>query len=221
MNTKSKWKEAKSNITSELKNSGGDMDIGENTDIVGSRIHNRRKELKLSLRDLGDQTQLTASFLSQLERGRSNASIDSIRKICSALGLTLFSLLSEDSSEKPVGKTEKKPFSPLVRAEERTKISFPDIQVTYELLTSYLSWKMEGFFARLEPGKGNIARQLREPTEELIFLISGELTIELEDAVYVLHQHDSIYFEGTKLRKLTNNSDEETVWISVITPPVF
>jgi transcriptional regulator with XRE-family HTH domain len=107
MNTKNKWKEAKSNIRSEFINAGGDMDIGENPDIVGSRIHKRRKELKLSLRDLGDQTQLTASFLSQLERGRSNASIDSIRKICSALGLTLFSLLSEDSSEKPVGKPKR------------------------------------------------------------------------------------------------------------------
>jgi transcriptional regulator with XRE-family HTH domain len=201
-----------------LSNNGGDFD---SPDIVGNRIHQRRKELKLSLRDLGEQTQLTASFLSQLERGRSNASIDSIRKICSALGLTLFSLLSEEYTEKPVGKIEKKPFSPLVRAEERTKISFPDIQVTYELLTSSLSWKMEGFFARLEPGKGNIARQLREPTEELIFVISGELTIELEDAVYILHQHDSIYFEGSKLRKLTNNSNDEAVWISVITPPVF
>jgi transcriptional regulator with XRE-family HTH domain len=220
MKTKPSWNEAQSAAPSDGMNSENEIDM-ESPDVVGSRIHKRRKELKLSLRDLGEQTQLTASFLSQLERGRSNASIDSIRKICSALGLTLFSLLSDDYTEKPAGINEKKLFSPLVRANERTKISFPDIQVTYELLTSYLSWKMEGFFARLEPGKGNIARQLREPTEELIFLISGELTIELEDAVYILHQHDSIYFEGTKLRKLTNNSDEEAVWISVITPPVF
>lgn len=220
MKTKPSWNEAQSTTLSDGMNSENEIDL-ESPDVVGSRIHKRRKELKLSLRDLGEQTQLTASFLSQLERGRSNASIDSIRKICSALGVTLFSLLSDEYTEKPAGKTEKKLFSPLVRANERTKISFPDIQVTYELLTSYLSWKMEGFFARLEPGKGNIARQLREPTEELIFLISGELTIELEDAVYILHQHDSIYFEGTKLRKLTNNSDEEAVWISVITPPVF
>jgi uncharacterized cupin superfamily protein len=137
------------------------------------------------------------------------------------LGITLFSLLSEELTETPSGKSEIRPYSPLVRAEERPKISFPDIQVTYELLTSYLSLKMEGFFARLEPGKGNIARQLREPTEELIFLISGVLTVELEDAVYTLYKHDSIYFEGKKLRKLSNNSDEEAVWISVITPPVF
>jgi len=153
----------------------------ENSAIIGIRIHQRRKELNLSLRDLAEQTQLTASFLSQLERGHCNASIDSMRKICSALGVTLFSLLSEERSTAPGGRNEIKPYSPLVRAAERAKINFPDIQVTYELLTSNVSWKMEGFFARLEPGKGNIARQLREPTEELIFLISGELTVELDD----------------------------------------
>ena len=190
-------------------------------DNIGGRIHQRRKELKLSLRDLAEQTQLTVSFLSQLERGHSNASIDSMRKICSALGVTLFSFLSEESDVAPHGPDDIKPYSPLVRAHERAKIYFPDNQVTYELLTSNMSWKMEGFFARLEPGKGNIARQLREPTEELLFLISGQLTIELDDGVFTLGPHDSLYFEGMKLRKLTNNSNEETVWISVITPPVF
>jgi transcriptional regulator with XRE-family HTH domain len=215
-----KWNDSKTDTPSGSKNSIIRKEI-ESPANIGSRIHKRRKELKLSLRDLAELTQLTASFLSQLERGHSNASIDSIRKICSALGVTLFSLLSEEAIATPPGEFEIKPYSPLVRSQERARISFPGNQVTYELLISNLSWKMEGFFARLEPGKGNIARQLREPTEELIFLISGVLTVELEDGVYTLYQHDSIYFEGIKLRKLTNNSDEEAVWISVITPPVF
>ncbi|MEI8131053.1 MAG: XRE family transcriptional regulator [Leptolinea sp.] len=216
----SELKDTRSNIPSVNKTPKNKLGA-DSPAVIGIRIHERRKELKLSLRDLGAQTQLTASFLSQLERGRSNASIDSIRKICSTLGITFFSLLSEDSLETPLEKFAVKPYSPLVRSTERTKISFPNNQVSYELLTPSLSGKMEGFFGHLEPGKGNIARQLREPTEELIFLISGELTVELEDAEYILYQHDSIYFEGRKLQKLTNNSAEEAVWISVITPPVF
>ena len=214
------WNAPQAKTLSDSKNTDTRLDLGSPA-VIGGRIHRRRKELKLSLRDLAEQTQLTASFLSQLERGHCNASIDSIRKICSALGVTLFSFLSEEAAALPGGRSDIKPYSPLVRAQERAKITFPDIQVTYELLTSNVSWKMEGFFARLEPGKGNIARQLREPTEELIFLISGELTVELEDGSYTLYPHDSLYFEGMKLRKLTNNSDREALWISVITPPVF
>lgn len=192
------------------------------TDVssVGVRIRDRRKELKMSLRELAGQTELTASFLSQLERGQSNASIDSIRKICSALGISILSLLPEEI-ERAQRPAENMEYSPLIRANQRPMISFPDIQVTYELLTPDLSRKMEGFYARLEPGKGNIARPLREPTEELVFVISGELTIELDTGEYVLKTHDSIYFEGRKLRRMMNNSDKETVWLSIITPPVF
>jgi len=215
------------NITPDTEVSKNKMDVVSPA-IIGRRIHERRKELRMSLRELGKQTQLTASFLSLLELGRSNPSIDSVRKIGNALGITLFSLLSEEFTPTSLGETtplpgksEIIPYSPVVRSGERIKISFPDIRVTYELLASNLSWKMEGHLARLEPGKGNVARQLREPTEELIFLLSGVLTIELEDGVYILYQHDSIYFEGRKLRKLSNNSYGEAVWISVITPPVF
>jgi transcriptional regulator with XRE-family HTH domain len=196
------------------------MEVLDDSQSIGARIRLRRNELKLSLRELAQQTELTASFLSQLERGHTNASVDSIRRICSALGISLLSLLPEEPL--PVSpQSISKLYSPLVRANERPRISFPDIQVTYELFTPDLSRKMEGFFVRLEPGKGNIAHQLREPTEECIFVLSGKLTIELESGIYELNQHDSIYFEGIKLKKLANNSSEEAVWISIITPPVF
>ncbi|MDR3576158.1 MAG: XRE family transcriptional regulator [Anaerolineaceae bacterium] len=196
------------------------MDDPDNSQSIGSRIRVRRNELQLSLRDLASQTELTASFLSQLERGQTNASVDSIRKICSALGISLLSLLPEEPLPDAQQATSRL-YSPLVRSNERPRISFPDIQVTYELFTPDLSRKMEGFFVRLEPGKGNIAHQLREPTEECIFVLAGTLTIELESGRYELNKHDSIYFEGMKLRKLANNSSEEAVWISIITPPVF
>jgi len=196
------------------------MEDPDNSQSIGSRIRMRRNELQLSLRELASQTELTASFLSQLENGHSNASVDSIRRICSALGISLLSLLPEEPLP-DAPQSSSKLYSPLVRANERPRISFPDIQVTYELFTPDLSRKMEGFFVRLEPGKGNIAHQLREPTEECIFVLSGNLTVELESGKYELNKHDSIYFEGMKLKKLANNSNEEAVWISIITPPVF
>src|SRR5271169_2460056 len=150
------------------------MEDPDNSQSIGSRIRLRRNELQLSLRELASQTELTASFLSQLERGHTNASVDSIRKICSALGISLLSLLPEETLPDSPPSTSKL-YCPLVRANERPRISFPDIQVTYELFTPDLSRKMEGFFVRLEPGKGNIAHQLREPTEECIFVLSGSL----------------------------------------------
>jgi uncharacterized cupin superfamily protein len=81
---------------------------------------------------------------------------------------------------------------------------------------------MEAFLGQLSPGTGNVARRLRKPTEELIYVLSGALLVELETGSYVLNSGDSIYFEGEMLRKLECASqNEDASWISVITPAVF
>ena len=78
---------------------------------IGERIKARRKELKLSLRELAEQVDLTASFLSQIERDQSSPSIESLRKISQALEVPIFYFLAE-----PNGK------SPVVRRNQRLKI---------------------------------------------------------------------------------------------------
>jgi quercetin dioxygenase-like cupin family protein len=63
---------------------------------------------------------------------------------------------------------------------------------------------------------------LREPTEEFIYVLSGDLIIGLEEREYTLHAGDSICFKGEKLVKLEcAGDDRDAIWISVITPPVF
>lgn len=195
----------------------------ESTVLLGQRVHYRRKELGLSLRNLAEQTGLTASFLSQFECGNTSASIRSLRKICKVLNISLFALLSEESTAVPVQEnTPVRSYSPVVRARQRAKINYPNIPVIYELLTSSPSWKMGAFYNRLAAGKSNVVRQLRQPTEELLFVISGGLTIEMDDGLYTLYEQDALYFEGKKLIKLSNLSElEEVVWLSIITPAVF
>jgi len=201
---------------------------------IGLRIRKLRKRLGLSLRDLAGRTGLTASFLSQVERGKTNTSIDSLRRIAEALDVSMLYFLSETpqtngldpAKVEAVEMPDVSPkYNPVVRAGGRSKLILPDSGVTYELLTPGLAHKMEVISGRISPGVGNVARLLREPTEEWIYVLYGALLVELEvDAeiqAYVLNAGDAIYFEGQTLRGLSCASDEETSWISVITPPVF
>lgn len=81
---------------------------------------------------------------------------------------------------------------------------------------------MEAVLGRLSPGMGNIARRLRQPTEEFIFVLDGALLVGLESGDYVLNSGDAISFGGEQLIKLACASEtQEVCWISVITPPVF
>lgn len=177
---------------------------------IGQRIRDRRQELGLSIRELGRRTDLTASFLSQVELGQANTSISSLRKIADALEVSMLFFFAESTHPDPV-----------VRAGERPHIKFKDLPVTYELLTPDRSRKLELFIGHLAPNSGNIARKLSAQTEECIFVISGELTVGLISGVYMLNPGDSIYFYGEELESLSCESAEEVCWISCITPPAF
>jgi len=199
---------------------------------VGSRIKTRRNELGLTMRELGRRTGLSASFISQLERSKTKVSLDSLRLIAEHLDISIHYFFSEPPQElsyaAALAPCEDKvvdsaiEYSPVVRAGFRPRLYLPDSGVNYELLAKDLTRNMEPIFGRLSPGTGNVARRLRKPTEEFIFVLAGKLLIGIEDKEYILNPGDSIYFEGYDLHKLACASEsEDVIWIFVITPPVF
>src|SRR5699024_11697941 len=54
---------------------------------VGSNIKNIRKKQKKTLKNLSDITGFSISFLSQLENGKSSATLESLKKISLALNV--------------------------------------------------------------------------------------------------------------------------------------
>jgi transcriptional regulator with XRE-family HTH domain/quercetin dioxygenase-like cupin family protein len=195
---------------------------------LGTRLKERRQQYGLSLRELARRTDLTASFLSQVERGKTSVSLDSLRRIAEALEVPMLYFLTDSEAairQPPDPKDdqlETNVYSPVVRADARPRLILPISGVVYEKLIPDFGRKMEAFLGQLSPGTGNVARRLRKPTEELIFVISGVLLVELSQGIYLLKSGDSIYFEGESLHRLECASQtEDANWISVITPAVF
>lgn len=177
---------------------------------IGSRIRQRRKEIGYTLRELADKTDVTPSFLSQVERDQINASINSLRRIAETLGVSMLHFVKEKPRPDPV-----------LHAGSRILLQFSDTSMTYELLTPRASRSMEVFIGRIGPNTIYDSRTLTESTEECIYLLAGELIIGLDSGDYSLQPGDSIYFEGFNLLHINNPGDQEAVWISVIAPPVF
>jgi transcriptional regulator with XRE-family HTH domain len=205
---------------------------------MGSRIKEKRREEGISIRELARRTSLTASFISQVENGKANVSLDSLRRIAEALGVQMLFFLSELTpvpdmviEEQEAALPEKiaeiqhqlyDRSSPLIKANMRARLFLPDSGITYELLTSRLDHKMEAFMGRMAPGTGNVAGRLNIPTEEFIYCLSGALKVGVRDIYYILEAGDAVYFDGMSLTCLASASEtEESVWLSVITPPAF
>jgi len=210
------------------------MDNQNNKQInVGARIKLRRKLVGMTLEELAQKTGLTASFLSQVERGKASLSLNSLGLLAYALKTPMFYFVTEENAavlppaektavnvETPSPSNEK--FNPIVAADGRARLVFPDTGIELELLVPNIGKKLLSFKGRLAPGKVSIANRLNEPTEEIIYVVSGELTLEFVDATYILHPDETIYFEGENLRRMINNSkDQETAWICTITPGIF
>ncbi len=65
-----------------------------NTQELGRAIRRRREELKLSLRDVADQTSVSASTLSRIENGTGKPDADNIARLTNWLGVPLERILT-------------------------------------------------------------------------------------------------------------------------------
>ena len=178
--------------------------------MLGERVRQRRGLMRLSLRDLAVRSGLTASFLSQVERDMVSPSIGSLRQIAAALDVPVFYFLAEENQP-----------SPVVRRGERRRLTLPNPDVTYELLTPGVGGRMEVFLCRLPVASGNVARPMPHDTEECLLVLEGSLQVELDDQTYDLESGDSVSFNGVSLRGLSNAGEGEAVFVSSITPPLF
>jgi transcriptional regulator with XRE-family HTH domain len=183
----------------------------EDVQRLGAYIKARRLELELSLRDLAATTGLSATFLSNLERGVANPTLDSLRKVSNALTIPLLFMANVPQET-----------SPVVRYNERRHLNLLNGQIRYEILTPKLTKKMVLFEACIMAEDGNIVvGPLAEPTEECLVMLSGRINIRLNDQNYELEAGDSIYFDGGSLESIIALGDTEARYISAITPPVF
>jgi transcriptional regulator with XRE-family HTH domain len=178
---------------------------------LGAYIKNKRIELGLSLRDLAATTGLSATFLSNFERGVANPTLDSLRRVSTALNTPILYMTNAPQAT-----------SPVVRRGERRHLNLAKGKIHYEILTPTFTKKMVLFEARIVAEDGNVvAGPLSEPTEECVVMLSGRISIRVAEQTYELEAGDSIYFEGDSLESLMAVGDEEARFISAITPPIF
>lgn len=65
----------------------------------GPRMRSRRTQLKWSLRELGEKSNVSASFLSDIENGNNFPSMERAAQIAAVLEVPISWLLGEDKSE--------------------------------------------------------------------------------------------------------------------------
>lgn len=73
--------------------------MSEITEIIGRRIRDYREGQKMSRETLAELADLHPTYIAQLERGEKNATINTLDRVCNALGITMEQLFEKINNQ--------------------------------------------------------------------------------------------------------------------------
>lgn len=177
-----------------------------------------RKSKGYTLSQLSTMTGCTSSYLSQLERGLKQPSLEMLRRISDCLQVPVFDLLSENdnSSTQISDKTDKK--YDIIRHNNRKRFVMPEILTQYEFITPYSAdgsdnSRIVGTYITLMPGKWSCEKLVSLDFDFSIFIVQGTAAISLEEDTVTLNQGDSMYLYSETKHNFYNSGSNELIII--------
>lgn len=172
---------------------------------LGQVVHARRLSAGLTLAQLAGQAELSQSFLSQFENGRSNTSLRSLQRIADALGTTATELLagSDDADH-----------SPVVRADEDTRL--PQTEPADGSVRSLVHGERDLRALEFTGGVSRGDREFTHDNDEIIYVVHGSITVAAGDEELALNAGDTYYCTaGVRHRWWAHTSDTTTLVLAV------
>lgn len=177
--------------------------------MIGSRLKELRTARGVSLRALGSATGLSATLLSQIERGVTEPSLRSMRLLADYFGQSITTLFQD-------GPDVDGPH--ITRPGERQGLRSGRGQTHYERLT-HGNGRLEVLQGRLRPGQATNAEPRGHDAVECVYVLVGELTAEVGEERYVLSTGEAITINSLTPHRYLNGGREVTEFILSVTPP--
>lgn len=175
----------------------------------GTRLREVRELRGVSVRGLAEAAGVSASFLSQFERGLSDASVGNLRKLAQALGMNTADLFDDG----PL------PNRTLLLSKDRRLIS-ADLGTVKHLVSAPLSQAVEVYTGEIVPG--GVSAEVpyaHGSTTEIVLVTSGRISYELDGGRFDMAAGDSIEHSTSIPHRLSNNSEETANVVWIIAPP--
>jgi len=188
----------------------GDDDAQTDVVALGRELRDARLRQHLSLEALAATSGVSTGSISQLERGRGNPSVLTLRRLAEALGLPLLLFTQGPASTGMV-----------VRANGRKRLALPESELVYELLSPNLRGRLEVLRTTVPPGFSNEEKPFVHTGEECVHLLSGSLQVTVGAQRFVLDEGDAITYDPSIPHWWVNAGEEPAVMIGVVTPPSF
>lgn len=170
---------------------------------IGEKLKNLRVQKNLTQEELGERTDLSKGYISQLERDLSSPSMETFFSILEVLGVTPEEFFAQESAAQQV----------IYQKKDRTIYEDPEhgYQLEWLVPTSnenemepvLLSFTETGEFKVFEPSLA----------ETFAYVLEGKIGLRLGEMEYSAKKGEAIYFEATEPHQFVNRSKKSRVLI--------
>lgn len=173
-----------------------------------------RKQKGMNLQELSEKTDLSVAYLSKYENGKANITIAALKRIASALEVTIADLLTETNESSILVVKEAERFK-LVHHKGAAGTAYE------EFITKGKSYSITVVVITLPEGDSTEKENAGIYTEECIYVLEGSLLIEYSDQKILLERGDSVYYDARTIHRWVNVGKTETKFLLMQTPPSF
>lgn len=178
------------------------MDVEDSKQIilqVGSALKKLRKEKQLSLEELSELTGVSKLTLGNIERGETNPTLGMLWKISTGISLPFMALFASQNHVQ------------LHRAGQGLRFASEQKNWHVEPIFQNASNDIEMYRAYLQPNSTYHPERHHANTTEIATVMSGTITIDVNDESYTLNPYDSISFRADGAHSYSNPTDSEVV----------
>jgi transcriptional regulator with XRE-family HTH domain len=181
---------------------------------IGQKIKMLRKERKLTLQDVANETGFSPALISQIENNNVSPPIATLSKIARFFDVKMsyFFEEGEESSRYEIVRRNERRIVSRVISKDGSKHGY-----TYETLSYRKKNK------KMEPFLLTVTERAQEETlynhegEEFLLIVSGKAEIILDDERYTLEEGDAVYFDSTVKHRLLAKEGETVQVLAVVT----
>jgi transcriptional regulator with XRE-family HTH domain len=177
---------------------------------LGQRIRTVRRRRHVTMRELAARAGLSVSLISQVERGRTNPSISTLRRLAEGLNESVAVFFEGEESA-----------GTLVRANNRRRMVHPSGVLEDYLLTPAAAKTMQIHYSVIGPRQGSGEPYTHTADEECVIVIDGSLEVTVDGEALVLDAGDALMLDPRLPHSYHNPGDTPTTSIWVMSPPGY
>jgi transcriptional regulator with XRE-family HTH domain len=165
----------------------------------------------LTLKVVAEQASISEGFLSQVENDVNSPSVETLVRICNALGVDAGELISQVSRQENLV---------LIRKSEWDEFDLSHTGfVTRRFFPPEFRTSIDSAILVIEPGKSIPVRKNIKNGQEILCVLKGSIELMLSDETVVMGEGDSVHFvSNPESQKITNSSATLSfvLWVGTI-----